>query len=102
MGTWTAFAILAMFLTTSLISKVLQFQLYFSLQASTFCVPQHESCVSNQTLKNDYGLVTCDGLYADITDDSLQQENMALQEKTTVLQYKLNKGVFFVFTFFQN
>ena len=43
-------------------------------KAPLFCGPQHESCVSNQTLKDDSCFTSCDGLNADIADDLLQQK----------------------------
>ena len=35
--------------------------------------PEMETCVKNQTLKDKECLVSCGGLYADISDDSLRQ-----------------------------
>ena len=43
------------------------------LQVVPFCGPEKENCVANQTLKDKSCLVSCDGLYADIEDDSLKQ-----------------------------
>ena len=43
---------------------------------STFCGPEKESCVGNQTLKDKRCLIPCTGLYADIEDDSLKQNIM--------------------------
>ena len=40
---------------------------------NTFCGPEKESCVANQTLKDKSCLVSCTGLYADIADDSRYQ-----------------------------
>ena len=37
------------------------------------CGPDQETCVANQTLTYEECLVSCEGLYADITDDSLKQ-----------------------------
>ena len=54
-----------------------------SFKAPTFCGPEQESCVLNQTLNDASCLVACNGLYADITDDSLQQKMMVLQKKMT-------------------
>ena len=39
----------------------------------TSCGPEKESCVANQTLKDKRCLVPCTGLYADIADDSFEQ-----------------------------
>ena len=39
----------------------------------TYCGPEKESCVGNQTLADKSCLVPCTGLYADIADDSLKQ-----------------------------
>ena len=38
-----------------------------------YCGPEKETCVANQTLNDVNCLVSCDGLYADIEDDSLKQ-----------------------------
>ena len=46
------------------------------VQVQTFCGPKEESCVENQTLKDPQCLLPCSGLYADITDDSLEQNIM--------------------------
>ena len=43
----------------------------------TFCGPERESCVANQTLKDKSCLVPCSGLYADIWDNSVKQNMMA-------------------------
>ena len=43
------------------------------LQDFTFCGPEKERCVANQTLKDESCLVPCTGLYADIADDSTKQ-----------------------------
>ena len=51
--------------------KIISFQ-----KAPNFCEPKQEGCVAKQTLNDDSCLVACDGLYADITDDSLQQETI--------------------------
>ena len=51
--------------------KIISFQ-----KAPNFCGPEHEDSVAKQTLNDDSCLVACDGLYADITDDSLQQKTM--------------------------
>ena len=40
------------------------------------CGPEKEICVRNQTLKDQNCLVSCDGLYADISDGSLKQNVM--------------------------
>ena len=37
------------------------------------CGPEKKMCLANQTLKDESCLVSCDGLYADIEDDSLKQ-----------------------------
>ena len=42
-------------------------------QEANFCGPERESCVKNQTLKDKSCLVSCEGLYADISDDSFKQ-----------------------------
>ena len=42
----------------------------------TFCGPEKETCVANQTLWDDKCLVPCEGLYADIEDDSLKEDTM--------------------------
>ena len=62
------------------------------LKELTFCGPQHETCVSKQTLQDDSCLVACDGLYADITDDSLKEKNMDLQKRIMALQQKTMEG----------
>ena len=42
-------------------------------QEFAICEPEKERCVANQILKDKSCLVSCDGLYADIEDDSLKQ-----------------------------
>ena len=51
-----------------------------SLQGSSFCGPERESCVENQTLRDKSCLVPWTGLYADIADDSLEQTTQVLIE----------------------
>merc|ERR1712192_23824 len=46
-------------------------------QALTFCGPEKDSCVGNQTLKDKSCLVPCTGLYADIEDNSLKHTMQA-------------------------
>ena len=46
------------------------------VQAPIFYGPERAGCVSKQTLKDDSCLVACDGLYADISDDSFQQKTI--------------------------
>ena len=41
------------------------------LQDFIICGPEKETCVANQTLKDEKCFVPCEGLYADIADDSL-------------------------------
>ena len=48
---------------------------YFSKDI-TFCGNDKENCVANQTLKDESCLVPCEGLYADIADDSLRQNTV--------------------------
>ena len=45
-------------------------------QEIAFCGPEKETCVANQTLKDEECLVSCEGLYADIADDSLKQNTL--------------------------
>ena len=47
-----------------------------NIQAPIFYGPERAGCVSKQTLKDDSCLVACDGLYADISDDSFQQKTI--------------------------
>ena len=49
-----------------------------------YCGPGQESCVSSQTLKDERCLVPCSGLYADIVDDSLNQQNLADLEQNVL------------------
>ena len=42
-------------------------------QEFAICGPEKKTCVANQTLNDKSCLVSCDGLYADIEDDSLKQ-----------------------------
>ena len=49
-------------------------------QEIAFCGPEKETCVANQTLKDKTCLVPCDGLYADISDDSLKQNIESLKQ----------------------
>ena len=43
------------------------------LQDIPYCGPEKETCVKNQTVDDKACLISCAGLYADITDDSLKQ-----------------------------
>ena len=53
---------------------------YFPFQDFTNCGPEKESCIENQTLKEESCLVPCTGLYADIVDDSLKQTTQAFDQ----------------------
>ena len=46
-----------------------------------------EVCVANQTLTDKNCLISCDGLYADITDDSLKQNVMRGENYNFVENY---------------
>ena len=46
------------------------------------CGPEKETCVASQTLKDEECLDPCEGLYADITDDSLKQNVISLGQKS--------------------
>ena len=46
----------------------------YLLQDIAVCSPENEMCVKNQTLTNQKCLVPCEGLYADIADDTLSQK----------------------------
>ena len=50
------------------------------LQVITFCGPEKESCIGNQTFGDESCLVSCTGLYADIVDDSLKQATQAFDQ----------------------
>ena len=55
----------------------------FSLpQEFSLYSPEKQSCVANQTLTDEECLVPCYGLYADITDDSLNQNVISLEQNT--------------------
>ena len=56
------------------------------MQELTYCGPKNEICVQNQTLGNQQCLVPCEGLYADIADDSLNQK---LDDVYAVVQQKI-------------
>ena len=80
-------------LTRSLLVKIGDFLLIFlKLKVHISCGPEQESCISKQILNDDSCLVACDGLYADITDHSLQQ-------KTIEGHIQLTKSSCFIFTF---
>ena len=49
-----------------------------------YCGPGKEDCVSKKTLKDESCLVPCSGLYADIADDSLNQQNLADLEQNVL------------------
>ena len=55
------------------------------------CGPEKESCVGNQTLRDNNCLVPCTGLYADISDDSLSQamHSMRASEQNMMTGTKL-------------
>ena len=60
---------------------------------NTYCGPEQESCVGNQTLKDESCLVACTGLYADIADDSHHQLN---RQNTAALEQNMKnmmKGI---------
>ena len=57
---------------------------FFFKQATPYCGPGKEDCVSNQTLKDESCLVPCSGLYADIADDSRNQQNLADLEQNVL------------------
>ena len=42
----------------------------------TICGPEKDTCIANLTLKDKSCLVPCDGLYADVADNSLKQNVM--------------------------
>ena len=46
---------------------------FFTCQDFPSCGPEKENCVTNQTMKDENCLVSCDGLYADISDGSLKK-----------------------------
>ena len=50
------------------------------LQEYTFCGPEKEGCVGNQTLKDKSCLKSCVGIYADIADDSLKQITQTFEQ----------------------
>ena len=60
------------------------------LQELTYCGPKNEVCVQNQTLRNQKCLVPCEGLYADIADDSLNQK---LDDVYAVVQQKIGGSI---------
>ena len=53
--------------------EYLENKIFSISQESRACGPETEHCVKNQTLKDKNCLVSCEGLYADISDDSLRQ-----------------------------
>ena len=60
-----------------------QNKISFSLpQEFSLCSPEKQNCVANLTLTEEECLVPCDGLYADITDDSLNQNVISLEQNT--------------------
>ena len=60
------------------------------MQELTYCGPQNEMCVQKQTLENQKCLVPCEGLYADIADDSL---NKKLDAVYAVVQQKIGGSI---------
>ena len=52
-----------------------------NLQDVPFCGLDKESCVAKQTLNDKNCLVTCDGLYADVEDDSLKKSVQTLTQE---------------------
>ena len=48
-------------------------------QDLNYCSPDKEDCIANQTLKEESCLVTCEGLYTDIEDDTLRQTTQAIE-----------------------
>ena len=59
------------------------------LQEFFSCRLESETCVANQTLKDEKCLVPCDGLYADIADDS-DNQNMRKGKKSFIVTLYLN------------
>ena len=60
--------------------EYLENKIFSISQESRACGPETEHCVKNQTLKDKNCLVSCDGLYADISDDSLIRESDQLKQ----------------------
>ena len=61
-------------------------------QEFTFCGPEKETCVGNQTLEHKSCLVPCTGLYADIEDNFMKhtmQTNVMTGRIFMCLDYKL-------------
>ena len=52
------------------------------IQEFPFCGPEQETCAANQTLEDEDCLVPCEGLYADLADDTLKQNMVSLEENT--------------------
>ena len=52
-----------------------------NLQDVPFCGLDKERCVAEQTLNDKNCLVTCDGLYADVEDDSLKKSVQTLTQE---------------------
>ena len=57
-----------------------------TLQAFTICGPEKESCIVNQTLRDESCLIPCTGLYTDIDThvdivDSLKETTQAFEEQ---------------------
>ena len=60
------------------------------MQELAYCGPKNEMCVQNQTSGNQQCLVSCEGLYADIADDSLNQK---LDDVYAVFQQKIGGSI---------
>ena len=53
------------------------------------CGPEKDTCIANLTMKDKMCLIPCDGLYADIADNSLKQ-NMMKGQKTSYVFVELS------------
>ena len=65
---------------------------FFQQQEFSICGPEKETCVAKQTLRDEKCLVSCDGLYADIADDSLKQNMISLKQNVMSLKQNTIKG----------
>ena len=61
------------------------------------CGSKKENCVANQTLEDKKCLVPCEGLYADVAEDSLKQNVISLEQNVISLDHNVislgHKGI---------
>ena len=64
------------------------------MQVNTYCGPEASDCIANQTLDDASCLVPCDGLYADVADDTFYQLKLqTMEDLVKSLEENMIKGI---------